>query len=274
MIAQITLTVNEAKWIIAEGVAALPDVQKALNSGRIFLKGGTTVSAICQELAGKPLRISGRITPLGTRTSHTIDDEHHSALIHNGQFAGVDHCLAETIESLKDSDVAIIGANAFDRHGNAALMYGSPLGGPPGHVISGMMAEIRRVLIPVGWEKFIPGSIPAIISRTGRKAVKKSIGMAVGLTPIAGRIFTETDAMAVLAHVECTIIGMGGIEGAEGATTLVVEGNQREVDKLFDLVLTVKGKGVSGTPESLKTCDPPTDKCKTHRGCIYKKVRR
>jgi len=274
MIAQITLTVNEAKWIIAKGVATLPDVQKALNSGRIFLTGGTTVSAVCQELTGKPLRISGRITPLGTRTSHTVDDEHHSALIHKGKFTGVDHCLAETIESLQDLDVAIIGANGFDRHGNACLMYGAPLGGPPGNVISGMMAEIKQVLIPVGWEKFIPGTIPTIISKTGRKAVKKSIGMAVGLTPLAGKIFTETDAMAVIADVECSVIGMGGIDGAEGATTMVIEGTQREVNKIFDLVLKVKGKGVSGTPESLKTCDPPVDKCITHRGCIYKKVRR
>ena len=273
MIVQITLTVHEAKWIIAKGIAALPEVQKALNSGRIFLKGGTTVSAVCQELSGNPLRISGRITPLGTRTAHTTDGGYHSALIHKGKFIGVDDCLPETIESFRNGDVAIIGANAFDRHGNAALMYGAPLGGPPGHIISGLMAEIKTVIIPVGWEKFVPGSIAKIISKTGRKAVSKSIGMAVGLTPLAGQIITETDAITVLADIDCTIIGRGGIEGAEGATTMVIEGTQREVEKIFKLIVNAKGKAVSGTLESLKTCNPPIDKCKTHRGCIYRKVR-
>ena len=98
--------------------------------------------------------------------------------------------------------------------------------------------------------------------------------MAVGLTPLAGQILTETDAIHLLADVDCTIIGMGGIEGAEGAVTLVIEGIQREVEKIFELVVSVKGKTVSGTIESLKTCDPPIDKCKAHRGCIYKKVRK
>jgi hypothetical protein len=42
---QITLTVAEAKRIIAKGIAGLPVVKAALETGNIFLKGGTTVSA-------------------------------------------------------------------------------------------------------------------------------------------------------------------------------------------------------------------------------------
>jgi hypothetical protein len=272
MIAQATVTVNEAKWLIAKGMTKIPSVQQALSSGKIFLKGGTTVSAVCEELGGVPLRISGRITPSGTKTARTSDVGFHSALIQKGECIGVDDCLPETIEGLGRKDVAICGANAFDAYGNAALMYGAALGGAPGRIISGLMAEVKDVFIPVGWEKMIPGFLPDIVSKTGRKAVDHAMGMAVGLSPIVGRIFTETDAIKQLGSVECTVIGMGGIFGAEGATTLVVEGSKKEVEKIFDLIVSVKGKSESGCPESLEECDALNEKCKVHRACMYKKT--
>ncbi|MBW1695720.1 MAG: hypothetical protein JRK26_02860 [Deltaproteobacteria bacterium] len=270
MIVQATLTVNEAKWIIAKAIAKLPVVQAALSSGKIFLKGGSTVSAVCEELMGVPLRISGRITPSGAKTGRTSNAGFHSALIHNGKVTGIDDDLPETIEALGREDVAIIGANAFDACGNAALMYGASLGGGPGRIISGLMAEVKHVLIPVGWEKFVPGSLPDIISNTSRKSVDRAMGMAVGLSPLIGRIITETDAIKLLGRVQCAIIGMGGIAGAEGATTLTIEGSKQEVEKIFDLILSVKGKDISGCPESLEECDFPNEKCRGHRACIYK----
>ena len=270
MIAQVTVTIAEAKWIIAKGVAMLPAVRRALEKGKIFLKGGTTVSAVCEELAGEPLRISGRIAPSGARSAWKVEDGCHSALIDKGRFSGVDDRLFETIEKMGPEDVAIISANAFDAHGTAAMMYGSALGSAPGQIISGLMAEVRDVIVPVGWEKFVPGSLNEIISRTGRKNVDRSMGMAVGLTPVVGRIITETDALERLADVRCTIVGKGGIDGAEGATTFLVEGSRSAVEKAFDLVLSVKGKGISGCPSSLRACDGPGERCKNHRACMYK----
>jgi len=66
---QITLTVHEAKRIIAKGIAELPAVKAALETGSIFLKGGTTVSAVCEELTGKPMNILGRISIRGAVTA-------------------------------------------------------------------------------------------------------------------------------------------------------------------------------------------------------------
>jgi len=267
---QVTLTINEAKWIIAKGIANLPEIRKAFEAGKIFLKGGTTVSAVCQELVGRPLRISGRINPSGARAAENVGEGFHSALIDKGRFTGVDDCLFETIEKMTGQDVAVIGANAFDAFGNAAMMYGSALGSAPGQVISGLMAEIKHVLVPAGWEKFVPGTLNEIISKTGRKNVDRAMGMAVGLTPITGRIITETDAIELLAGVDCTIVGKGGIDGAEGATTFSIQGEQKAVEKAFDHVLSVKGKGISGCPTSLEACEGPSEKCKNHLACIYK----
>jgi hypothetical protein len=269
--AQVTLTTHEAKRIIAKGIARLDCVRAALQSGKIFLKGGTTVSAVSEELVGRPMRISGRITPAGAKAAQTVTQGFHSVLIQGGKVTNVDHCLDKAVNDLEADDVAILGANAIDIHGNAALMYGAPLGGGPGRVISGLMAELRNVIIAVGLEKLVPGALTEIIARTGNKSIDISMGMPAGLTPIIGKIVTEIDAISLLADVECTVIGQGGISGAEGATTMLIEGKREDVETAFEIVRSVKGAEVSGEKASLPECDPLDERCKNHRGCVYKK---
>jgi hypothetical protein len=60
---QITLTSPEGKRIIAKGIKAHPLVQRVRKRGKIILKGGTTISAVSEELCGRPMKISGMITP-------------------------------------------------------------------------------------------------------------------------------------------------------------------------------------------------------------------
>ncbi len=274
MILQATLTVSEAKRVIAKGVAQLAAVRTALKNGKIFLKGGTTVSAVCEELSGRNLRISGRISPDGTKTADNPQSGSHCGLIDKGHFIGLDSDLKEVVSQLGANDVAIIGANAIDIHGAAALMYGVSLGGPPGEIISGLMAEIKNLIIAVGWEKLVPLPVGDIVARTGRKNVDLAMGAAVGLTPLfGGMTMTETTALSALAAVDCTVIGMGGVFGAEGATTMIIEGEKEEVEKAFEIISSVKGQGISGTPESFEACHFPSEMCKMHRACVYKKTK-
>ncbi len=273
MLTQITLTVHEAKRIIAKGIAMLPVIQEAMQSGKILLKGGTTVSAICEELVGKKLRISGRIVPSGTKTSLLPLTGFHSALVQDGALRDVDDCLEETVENLSAEDVVILGANAIDPFGNAAMMYGASLGGKPGRILSALMSEMKNIIIAAGLEKLVPGPLPQIIQQFGRKNIDRSIGMAVGLVPLAGRIITEQEAIPLLSHVTCSVIGKGGIFGAEGATTMIIEGEREEVEKVFDVVCSIKGQRISGIEESLIECEGPSEKCKLHRGCVYKTSR-
>ena len=271
MRAQISLTVSESKKIIAKGIAALPVVRKAFRSGKIFLKGGTTVSAVCEELTGKPMLIAGRISPQGTKMAQDYSGRYHSALIEKGNLLAVDDILEQTLENLHPDDVVIIGANIIDAFGNAAMMYGVALGGKPGRVISGLMSETKNVIVAASLEKLVPGSLTEIIANTGRINVDLSMGMAVGLTPVIGKILTEKEAILHLGDVTCMVIGKGGISGAEGATTMIIEGPEKEVKKVFQLIMSVKGAGVSGIAESLPDCVAPHEKCKVHRACIYKR---
>ena len=69
--------------------------------------------------------------------------------------------------------------------------------------------------------------------------------------------------------MQATIIGRGGLAGAEGSTTFVIEGDKAEVVKLCRLVLKLKGAPTSGTEGSLKECRPGSANCHRHLGCIY-----
>ncbi len=271
MRAQLSLTVSESKKIIAKGIAALPAVRKAFRSGRIFLKGGTTVSAVCEELTGKPMLIAGRISPQGTKMAQDYSARYHCALIEKGNLLAVDDILEETLENLQRDDVLIVGANIIDAFGNAAMMYGVALGGKPGRIISGLMSETKNVIVAVSLEKLVPGSLTEIIANTGRINVDLSMGMAVGLTPVIGKIITEKDAIPLLGGVTCMVIGKGGISGAEGGTTMIIEGTEKEVKKVFQFIMSIKGTGVSGIADSLPDCVAPHEKCKSHRACIYKR---
>ena len=267
---QITLTVPEGKRIIAKGIAGLPAVKSALENGSIFLKGGTTVSGVCEELTGKPMSILGRISARGAVTAAINPGKYHCALIEMGKLIDADPSLDSAVEKLGPSDVVIIGANAIDSLGNAAMMYGAPMGGPPGRIISGLMAECRNIIVAVGQEKLIPGSLPDIIQKTSRKSVDRSMGMAVGLTPVVGRIVTEVESILTLADVDCFVIGRGGISGGEGAITLVIDGPRKDVQRLDGLIASIKGSTTSGMPQTLAECEPPSPSCAKHLACTYK----
>jgi hypothetical protein len=271
MILQISLTVPETKAVIARASASLPEVRKALDGGRIFLKGGTTVSMLAEELAGMKLGICGRISPLGAKGHKYVQlDAPHSIVIENGQVKSVDDTEEEEVLKLKKDDVFVIGANAIDIHGNAAMMAGSSLGGPPGRILGGLMAEGVNILILAGLEKLIPVDISHAVKACGRKKIDLAFGMAVGLIPVFGKLITEQTAMEIFADVRCTVIGKGGICGAEGATTMVVEGEKREIKKIYDLVKNIKGVSTSGSEKSLKECIKAGYGCSDDLACIYK----
>jgi hypothetical protein len=268
--AQVTLTPSEAKRIIAKAITALPEVQTALREGRVLLKGGTTVSAVAEELCGNPLRISGRISSLGTKCSaSTNGTAPHSLLIDRGELRNVDRCLEDVVPLLTGTDVAVLGANAIDVNGNAAMMAGAPLGGPPGRILSGLLAQGSQTIIAAGLEKLIPGRIEDAVRAAGRAGTQMAMGMAVGLIPLIGRLITEREALEILAEVRSTVIGAGGIFGGEGATTLVIEGQPDSVVRAFRLAESVKGATLSGVEDSFPECQPGSTICRQHPGCVY-----
>ncbi|MBU2699524.1 hypothetical protein Ga0466249_000603 [Sporomusaceae bacterium BoRhaA] len=272
MRALVTLTVAEGKQLIAESIAIMPQVQRAVMQGKILFKGGTTVSAVLERLTGQCLRISGRISPRGTKGSGTVSRTAHSVLLEQGRVQNIDTCFAETVQSLACEDVAVLGANALDVSGRAAMLFGSPLGGNPGEGMAGLWAQGCQVMIACGLEKLIPTSIDVAIQAAGIQSFDWAMGMAVGLTPLVGTVITEQRALEQLADVRCVVIAAGGISGAEGAQTLAIEGEPIEVEKTVKFILSIKGARTKGVAETMKECVCGSPGCSIHRSCAWRKA--
>jgi hypothetical protein len=194
----------------------------------------------------------------------------HTIIIEGGAWRSVDESLVEEAGRLGPHDVIVIGANAIDASGRAAMMAGSQAGGIPGLAMSALWSEGATVIIPAGLEKLIPGTIEQAVRGAGRRGVDRSLGMAVGLIPLIGRVVTEHDALPMLAAVRAVVIGRGGIAGGESSTVMAVEGQPAEVDKIFTLVESLKESRESGDESSLAECRPGGPRCRLHLGCVYK----
>jgi hypothetical protein len=270
MRAQLTISVNSGKWLIARAIVRLPEVAEALRNGKIVLKGGTTVSCVAEELLGIKLRISGRITKRGTVGSFENGGSPHSVIVEQGKWQDIDSCFLDTVLALGPSDVVIIGANAIDSKGNAAMMAASPGGGNVGPAVAALTTEGAHIIIAAGLEKLIPGEISELIGQVGRKRCDFSMGAAVGLIPLHGRTITEIEALETLGNLNnVMVIGRGGISGAEGSTTILIEGSEDSLKKVIDEVARVQEKHLSGDESSLKECIPGSLGCKSHYACVY-----
>ncbi len=272
MILQVTLTVSEAKRIIARAAFALPEMKKALENGKVLLKGGTTVSFLAELMIGQKLGICGRISPRGAKGPPSMDLKYpHSVLVEGGKVTDIDDRLEEAALSLSKDDIFVFSANAIDKEGNAAMMAGSPLGGEPGRVMGALGAEGTKIIIIAGLEKLIPCSIAEAARACGRKRVDLSFGMAVGLIPVFGKLITEIEAFEILANVRSTVIGKGGVCGAEGSTTMVVEGDKESLRSIYKIISEIKHVDKLAGPEVLEECKPGNDWCEEDLGCIYSK---
>lgn len=265
---QFSLTVAEGKRLIAKAIAAMPEVRRALRDGVVLLKGGTTVSAVAEELCGEKLRLSGRITPRGTvGAGNPAAEGSHLLAVRNGVPEPAGDRLMEVALGMGPDDVAICGANIYDAQGRAALMAGKDLCGETGSVYPSLEAEGVRCLVAAGLEKLSPEPLPEASRAAGRKTPVWSQGMAVGLVPVPGEIINELRALSLLGYSRRWLIGRGGIAGAEGGSTFVVEGDEPELRRLVALLESIRGARESATETSLPECLSCGPSRQYHQAC-------
>jgi len=271
VITQITLTVEESKRLIAEGIKRHPKVINALNEGSILFKGGSTVSKVSEVITNQRLELCGIITERGTIINMGIDDSMpHISLYKNRKIVNIDDSFMESALKLTDRDLVICGANALDNYGNAAMMVGNLSGGDTSHALNTWYGEGVPILIPVGYEKLVPNNLNDVLKKTGRKKKMYSIGMSVGLIPLIGEIFTEVDAISYITGMESYIIGSGGLGVAKGSITLDVCGEKGQIKEFFDFIMELK-KEEAHSIDNYTQCKPICNFCIEHLGCIYKR---
>lgn len=274
MKAQLTLTVSVAKQIIAEAIVHREDFQKAREKGRILFKGGTTVSAVAVKANLSALRISGRISPRGTKSAAdcSAPKAAHSLLLYKGKTVNIDDDFPAQVTQLEAEDVVVIGANAIDAYGAAGILIGSPLGGMPGQGFSGLMAQGCKIIVACGLEKLIPGKIADACLSAGLHGTDWSMGMSCGLVPIFGEVVTEQKAMEELFHVKAVAIAAGGVDGAEGATSWILEGEAADVQQAVEAVISERKKAETSYGK-LAECQKGSLGCARHKNCAWRQAK-
>lgn len=241
--ALVCLTPAESKRLIAKGVAALPQVKWALAHGRVVIGLGATDTYVAEEILGEPWPrgpyLAGFVGPEGLLETPPEVRRQPVVLI-QGQRAQVG--LKEVLEQFEAGDVFIKGANAVDPTGAVGIFLGSGSGGTIGLALGYLAARGSHLIVPVGLEKLVP-SVAQAAGRLGNKAVTLATGKPVGIMPVVGAtVITEREALRALTGVESTHVGSGGIGGAEGTVTLLLEGETDRVEEAFALVKSLKGE--------------------------------
>ncbi|MFW6114928.1 MAG: hypothetical protein ACOC6E_01375, partial [Thermodesulfobacteriota bacterium] len=252
--AMAVLNASESRRLLAKATAALPEVRKAWKKGIIILGRGITNAYIAEEL------FDIAVEPKGGQTigmvCNGITDANLGAppctwhVIKDGK--PLDGADSNTeILNFGSEDVFIKGANAVDHEGNAGIYSSSVKGGTIGMAWPILTPRGSHLIIPVGLEKMV-ASVTEAAKHTGIYHFTYTTGLPVKLVPVPlAKVVTEIQAFAILADVRAYHIGSGGVGGSEGSVHFALEGEEKNVEKAFEVVKSIKGEPPVSLPDSL-----------------------
>jgi len=238
----VILTVAESKRLIAKGVAAMPEVKKAMKDGMVVVATGTTNSYVLEELWGKKIDKrryrSGITTPNVPEKDPTPQEEPIPDVVFRNGEVVKELNRFNAVNEMKKGDVYLKGANALDyKNRMAGTLIGGPTGGTVGATIGQIVGKKIHLIIPVGLEKLVYEDI----NELHRLAASEDYD-GPSLWPLTGTIVTEIEALKILTGAKATLVASGGIAGAEGAVRLILEGTDEQVDAAVKLVESIKGE--------------------------------
>jgi len=235
-----SMTVSESKRLIAKGVVQLDYVKRALDQGILAIGPGSTNGYVIEEITGEALDkasfVAGRTLPHGydgPKMSYTRPD----LVMKQGKRLNVTG--RDILNEMRPGDVYVKGANAINYDlKQTGVLIGDPTGGGVGFTLGPVVARRIRYLHPVGLEKNMSADLDEVADSLNRD--KEGRGPTLWVVP--GDIFTEIEALEVLAGVEAHQIAAGGIGGAEGAVWLAVHGTRQQLDRAKEVIGAVRGE--------------------------------
>ena len=276
MKAQVTFTPNEAKYLIARGIASLDRVRRAYESGILALHPSSSTYFITKALTGSFFEgtgvwVTGCVLPRGLCISksygasdgagkESLKDpkqySHTMVYIKGVPTAGV--TIDELSKMMQPNDIYIKGVNALDVDGNVGVILGSQSEGSIGIMTRCAREKHYEIIAPVGYEKLIPGKVTDAAEMT--KGVKDyAMGVKCALVPIQATAFTEVDALRTLTGVEARVYSCGGLQGAEGSVSIALSGEDEQIARTIELCESVKGVEVPPIPtENCAECKTAT----------------
>ena len=237
---QYLLTVSAGKRLIGKAMAQHPAIEEALNSGTLVIIAGSTNGYVAEEVLasiGQDKGFTregfhrGLVTGPGQKPSSKAMDG--DVVIKNGKLVP-GATIFDVADDLRQGDVILKGANAYDAWGVPAVQIGHPQGGT---ILAAMAALIGRrvqVIVPVGLEKRVLDDMHSLATLCNAPD-----NQGPRLYPFPGQVFTEIDAIALLTDCETVLLAAGGTQGAEGSVWLGVEGEPAELAEADRLLRSV-----------------------------------
>jgi len=234
--------VAESKRLIARGVAALPEVKKAMKGGMVVVATGTTNAYVLEELWGRSIDKrryrSGITTPREPERHEEPQEEPMPDVVFRKGEVAEELNRYNAVEHMGKGDIYIKGANALDYMGQTAgVLIGSPVGGTLGAVLGQIIGKKIHLIIPIGLEKLVYEDINEL-----HRLAAQGDSEGPSMWPIMGTIITEIEALDILTGIEATLYAAGGIAGAEGAVRLMLMGTQDQVEAALGLIESIKGE--------------------------------
>jgi hypothetical protein len=261
MIAQVSLTPTESKKLMAKAIARMNLVKEAANEGMIVIHPSSSTYFLAEELTGENPKydnwVCGSITPkglcveMGILSSGPPRDENKTLdpggfpfqVVVKDREPSTGRPLTSILEEMGPKDVYIKGVNAVDMDRNVGVLIGHHSGGGTiGKVLTAQRKKSFNIIWVAGLEKLIPTPIDEAMKALRRPNIEYAMGMAVGMVPVkGGTVISEPDAFRILAGCTAIPVAGGGIGGAEGSVTLILEGEEGAVRTAIQYAEQSKG---------------------------------
>jgi hypothetical protein len=240
-----SLTVAEAKRLIAKGIAADPRVEEAMDHGMVAVCKGSTNAYVAEELLGSQIdmgkSVLGRPVPAGDKDAQKPFEGAIPEFIFREGRIVEGMTVAQAVREMSAGDVVIKGANALDYASRTAgVLIGHPEGGTVGSILGCVYGKGLELIIPVGLEKQV--ATPAVLREEVIPPAMAAVSGIPRMWPLQGAIFTELEACMTLGADEAFHYASGGVCGAEGASWILVSGSEDSIQELEDIVDQIRGE--------------------------------
>ncbi|WP_457557179.1 hypothetical protein [Candidatus Harpocratesius sp.] len=231
------LNPSHSRRLIAKSVIHLPQIQQALTEGRIYVSRGSTNAYVLEELLNfltisrefnKGDFVAGQIISGGSghfakwwvNKGNRIDE----VLFVKGKPIEFEDRVKE-IRKFTQGDIFIKGANALDLHGIPAVLAGGKDGGTIGTLQGIIQAKGIELICPIGLEKLVFHNVNETQLLMGTENMDKPAeGIPCGLIPMPfATVITEIEALESIFECEVYHVASGGVGGAEGSISLLVD---------------------------------------------------
>ena len=220
--------------MIAKTLANHPAIRKALRSGTVVVVAGTTNGYVAEEILGslgvkdfsrkhffRGITMPQKKAVAGTGRLPDVSAFPGDVVIVNGVWQK-GKSIEDLVDSLKEGDVILKGANALDlKRRQAAILIGHPKAGTIGLALPAVVGRRVKLIIPVGIEKRVEGDLFELAKKMNAPGADGS-----RLLPVPGEVFTELDALKALTAADVELVAAGGVCGAEGACLIAVTGTE------------------------------------------------